>query len=375
MSDPNGTSVRRAVSRVDVRVVTGLALVGATIVTATVLFDAYPPGEHHHPANVVHPGKVGPSAAVFRADFPGEDLPDTLGHDGQQFYAIARQPLHPVRVAPDLDRPRYRLQRIAFPLLVSLLHPGGGGGGLVAATVVVGAIALAAGAFATGILSLQLGGPKWMALLFCLMPGAFAALRISTADTLALGAAIGAIALSLAGRHRWAVASAALAVLAKESLWLVLAGHALWRRDRAGAALAGIPALLGGAWWVFLRVLVVDNSEGVTEFVLPFTGLAHSMMERWMNGEHLVAAMSLALAFECGVLALLRVGLDHPLGWPILLQLILLPFLSTSVLGPTFNATRMTMPLIVMAFVAMVADERKRLRADATAPSAGTGSA
>ena len=130
-----------------------------------------------------------------------------------------------------------------------------------------------------------------------------------------------------------------------------------------------------GIYFIYVPYEIGPWAIGSTEFVLPFTGLAHSMMERWMNGEHLVAAMSLALAFECGVLALLRVGLDHPLGWPILLQLILLPFLSTSVLGPTFNATRMTMPLIVMAFVAMVADERKRLRADATAPSAGTGSA
>lgn len=354
-------------SRVDRLLLAGLALVGSSIITAVVLFDAYSPGEHHHPANVVYPGDSGPSSAVFRADFPGEELPDGLGHDGQQFYAIARQPMHPVGVAPDLDRPHYRLQRIAFPLLVSLLHPSGGGVGLVAATVAIGAIALAAGAFATGVLSMQLGGPRWMAFLFCLVPGAYTTLRISTADTLALGAAIGAIALSLAGRHRWAVASASLAVLTKESMWLVLAGHALWRRDRTGAALAGVPALLGAAWWVSLRVLVEDSSEGVTEFVLPFVGLADSM-GLWLGGEHPVAAMSVALAFECGLLALVRVGLDHPLGWPILFQLLLIPCLNINVIGLTFNATRVTMPLIVLAFLAVVANERNRIRESAAAP-------
>jgi len=345
-----------------------MSLVGAMILTAVVLQDAYPPGEHRHPANVVYPGALGPSAAVFRADFPGEELPDAIGHDGQQFYAIARQPMHLEEVAPDVDRPHYRLQRIAFPVLVWMLYPPGGGTGLVVATVMIGAVALAAGAFATGRLSVQLGGPRWMALVFCLLPGAYTTLRISTADTLALAAAIGAIVLSLAGRHRWAVASAVLAVLAKESMWLIVAGHALWRRDRAGAALAGIPALAGGAWWLTLRVLVKDSSEGVTEFVLPFVGIADSL-ELWLRGEHLIAATSVTLAFGLGVLALVRVGLSHPLGWAILIQLMFLPWLNINVLGLSFNGSRMTMPLLVLGLVTVIADERTRGRQTPATPS------
>src|SRR5690348_7272434 len=72
---------------------------------------------------LVDPGLRGPSVAVFRHDFPGKRLPDDEGHDGQQFYAIARQPMHPTAAARDLDRPRYRLQRILLPVLAWALHP------------------------------------------------------------------------------------------------------------------------------------------------------------------------------------------------------------------------------------------------------------
>jgi len=91
-----------------------------------------------HPANIVYPGERGPSAAVFKRDFPGATLPLTVGHDGQQVYAISRQPMHLRAVVPALDRPRYRLQRIIPPVLAWALHPQGGGRGLVLAIFAVG---------------------------------------------------------------------------------------------------------------------------------------------------------------------------------------------------------------------------------------------
>ncbi len=134
-----------------------LALVSAAFTTTSAIKAANLLGTH--PARMVFPGAEGPSARVFLEDFPNAKLPPGLGHDGQQFYAIARQPLHPNRIAPDLDRPRYRLQRIAFPLLVWMIHPHGGGKGLITATILVGALSLFAGGMATGLLSLKLGGP------------------------------------------------------------------------------------------------------------------------------------------------------------------------------------------------------------------------
>lgn len=346
------------------------AFVGSAIVTILAVLGAYAQ-EDPHPAEIVYPAAEGPSASVFVADWPDEPLGDGIGHDGQQFYAIARQPMHLAEVAPDLDRPHYRLQRIAFPALVWALHPSGGGDGLVVATVVVGGLALLAGGIAAGWLSVQLGGPPWVALVFCLLPGAFTTLRISTADTLALAAALAAVALSLGGRHRWAVGAGVLAVLAKESTWLLLLGVALWRRDRARALLAGVPAAVGGAWWIWLRLVVDDTSEGVTEFVPPFVGIADSL-DAWLAGDHVVAAVAVVLSLVLGALALARVGLRHPLGWAILLQLAFLPWLNRDVLGLTFNGTRMTMPLLVLSLIALLGDERRRAaeQASATAPAA-----
>src|SRR4051812_19502537 len=125
------------------------------------------------------------------APFLAKDIPDlpilAAGpHDGQQYYVIARQPMHPAAAAAGLDRPRYRLQRILFPWLAWALQPTGGGEGLVWAMFAVGVAGVLAGSVASGALSMQLRGPPWPAITFGLMTGSFTALRISTPDPLAV---------------------------------------------------------------------------------------------------------------------------------------------------------------------------------------------
>jgi hypothetical protein len=333
-------------------VVLALALGGAAINTTIAVKTAYPP--QSHPASIVRPGAEGPSARVFLEDFPNDRLPAGIGHDGQQFYAIARQPMHLNAIAPDLDRPRYRLQRMAFPLIVWILHPQGGGHGLVTATILVGALALFAGGVATGILSLQLGGSAWPALIYAFLPGAYMSMRISTADNLALAAGLGAIAFSISGRHRLAVSIGVLATLAKESTWLLLLGLALWRRDRRGACLAAVPAAVAGAWWIALRLLVKDNSAGITEFTMPLSGLWASI-KYWINGNEPLAHYIVPIAFAMGIGALMCVKLRHPLGPAILLQLLLLTVLNLDVMGLDANVSRVAMPLMVLSTVAIAA--------------------
>lgn len=364
----NSPAPVRSVGRSSAIRVVVTSITGSMIVTILVVLGTYG-HDDPHPAQIVHPAADGPSAAVFVADWPDEPLDPGIGHDGQQFYAIARQPMHLDAVAPALDRPHYRLQRIAFPVLVWALHPFGGGGGLVVATVVIGGLALMAGGIAAGWLSVQLGGPPWLALVFPLVPGALATMRISTADTLALAAALSAIAFSLSGRHRWAVPAGVLSVLAKESGWLLLLGLAVWRRDRHGAALAAIPAMIAGSWWIWLRLAVDDQSEGVTEFVLPFVGIAEAMEALWWNGEQLLAATTVVASLALGVLALTKVGLRHSLGWPILIQLLFLPWLNIDVLGLNDNASRMTMPLLVLAIVTLVGHAPGALTPPRAAPA------
>ena len=325
------------------------AVLGALLLGYGAYRNAFVPGVH--PANVVHPGAQGPSAAAILEDFPDDPLPPGLGHDGQQFYAIARDPLHPEQVAEHLDRPRYRLQRIAYPLTAWALHPTGGGEGLVLAVFATGVLAVLAGCLATGHLSRALGGGPLPTLAFVLAPGAWFALRFSMADSYALAAALAALAFSLRGRHRWAVAAAVLAVLAKESLILLPFGLLLYHRDRARLLLVAVPGAVAAAWWVALRLLVTDHSAGVIEFTYPFGGLV-SAVRVWAGGSAPIAMAAMVGTVLFAVLVLVRVRFRHPLGPAIAVQLAFLTVLGHNVLALDANGTRMTMPLLVLAVVA-----------------------
>ncbi len=111
-----------------------------------------------------------------------------------------------------------------------LLHPQGGGSGLVLAIVDVNSAALLLGGLAAGGLASAAGArPKvaeYMAFLFPLAPGSLAAFGLSTADILATALALSAILLSWRGRPASAIAAGVLAVLAKESILLLLIGYA-----------------------------------------------------------------------------------------------------------------------------------------------------
>ena len=91
-----------------------------------------------------------PAASVIGPDLGDDAVKASGAHDGAFFYLLARQPMHLDRVAPSLDRPRYRSQRILFPVLGWALHPSGGGPGLVWALFAVGVAGVAAGAVAMG---------------------------------------------------------------------------------------------------------------------------------------------------------------------------------------------------------------------------------
>ena len=352
----------------DARAVVLLAVLGALLLGYGAYRNAFVPGTH--PANVVHPGAEGPSAAAILEDFPDDPLPPGLGHDGQQFYAVARQPLEPEAAAEHLDRPRYRLQRIAYPFTAWLLHPTGGGEGLVLALFATGVLAVLAGALATGSLSLALGGGPLPALAFVLAPGAWFALRFSTADSYALAAAVAALALSVRSRHRWAVAAAVLAVLAKESLILLPLGLLVHHRDRARLWLVAGPGAVAAAWWIALRVLVTDHSAGVIEFTYPFGGL-WSAARAWSRGEAPFALATVVVTLLFALLVLARTGIRHPLAPAMVIQLTFLTVLGHDVLALDANGTRMTMPLFVLAVVAN-ATRRTGIAATAPGPEPGT---
>src|SRR5207237_980466 len=71
-------------------------------------------------------GARGPSLGVLAREVPGLVVTPNAGHDGQQFYAIARKPFRPRETARYLKDPSYRYRRILFPLVGWALAPHGG---------------------------------------------------------------------------------------------------------------------------------------------------------------------------------------------------------------------------------------------------------
>jgi hypothetical protein len=344
-----------------------LAVLATACMTVVVLWHVNHTGRT--PLNVIQPGAAGPSAAVIRTDFPGTDLPSGLGLDGQQYYAMARDPIHLDVAARSLDRPAYRWQRPLYPWLARAVHPSGGGDGLIFAFVVVGIAALVAGGVAAGVLSHRLGGGIWPAAVFPLLPGAFESLRVSVSDALALALALAALALAANRRTRPAVVAAVAAVLAKETAIVVLFGWLLAKRDRRSVAMV-VAAGGGAAWWAaWLRLVLPTGGKGdVNELGFPLSGLVGAVRDHWLAGTNQLGLLATVGALVVALVTLWKRGLRHPLGPVIALQLAFVSLMNRDVLGLDFGGTRSTMPLLALGLLALATPAVQRDRVDAVAP-------
>jgi hypothetical protein len=215
-------------------------------------------------ADLLQPGRSGPAAALVARDFPHFALPPGAGNDGQQFYAIARDPLHPTAVAPLLDRARYRLQRPGYPVLAWLLHPGGGGDGLVTAMLAVNTLAAALAAGALGWWAARRRRAPGWGLLALALPGAYLAMRISCADLLAGALALLAAVLLLDGRWWPAALLGVGAAVTKETSLILLVGVAVgaWRHRPPTPAAARAARVWRHRPWT--PAAVVAPAVGVT---------------------------------------------------------------------------------------------------------------
>jgi hypothetical protein len=293
-----------------------------------------------------------PAYPLLQRELGDSATRDGGGHDGAFFYALAESPLHPGDVEQYLDGPRYRTQRIFFPLVVWVLHPTGGGPGLVATMFGVGALGVLGGGIAMGGLTAQLGGsPRWGAA-FGLLPGTWISLRISTPDPLALALALAAVLVMMRGRVVWAVLLAVAAVLTKEPLWLVPAGYALYRRDRDGLLLAVVPGVVGAAWFLYLRATLPARNSDVPAFGPPFQGWYQSV-KFWLTGAEPLGMISFVGAVLLAAAALIW-RRRHPLWWAVVLNLGLAVVASADVLGPERNSVRSLLALQVVALIALL---------------------
>jgi hypothetical protein len=304
---------------------------------------------------------------VFLEDMRDPLLLQGTGHDGQQFYAIAREPMHLRDAAKYLDSARYREQRVGFPVLAWLVHPTGGGRGLVWALLGVNALGVVVAGLAVGLVTTSYRGPPAVAATAAIVPGAFASLWVGTPDVLAFGLALLAVALAVRGHARVALPVAVLAVLTRETAILVLLAYVVGRRRwRQDAALLVGPGALLLAWYLVLHELVPDGPVS-PPVGLPFAGIASSMRWGFSSGQNWqipAGAASLLLGLVLGLLALAYSRITW-LRWAVALQLLLIVFLDGIALGPFFNAARIAAPVTLLSVVAL-ASRRDVPRALAT---------
>lgn len=320
-------------------------------------------------ARLIAAGEQGPAAAVVRADLPDAVLAPDVGHDGQQFYAIARAPMHLGEVAGSLDRPRYRLQRPLLPWLAWMLHPTGGGPGLIWAMFGVGAGALLLVGCTTGTLVVRSSGSPWWGAVAPLLPGAWSTLSIGGSDMLALGLALCAIAAHETRRRAWVAPAAVGAVLAKESVIVLLAGYALghlwrwWRVERSVIVadvipMVGAPVLMAGAWWTVLRGVPASGPQ-VVELVAPLAGWWEVLRRSVTDSQAVAWTVLLLAAVGLGVVAARRCA-EPPWRWALIAQLGFISLLGADVLGPNLNGARSTAPLVVSSLIVLASPARRR---------------
>lgn len=217
-------------------------------------------------------GVEGPSAALLKRELPADAVVfASKGHDGQQFYAIARHPFQPAEVRPFLDWPSYRERRILLPVLAGALAPHGGVR-LIGAFLLLGLIGVALAAWACLHLP---GAPPLLPLVVALVPGIGVALCLSLADALATGLALVALVVAMTGRFRWTVSFLVLASLTRETSVLAAAAIAcapgLTLRRRAVTVL--VPAGVLAAWTLWATAQVHGSlNDGADQFSAPILG-------------------------------------------------------------------------------------------------------
>jgi hypothetical protein len=263
-----------------------------------------------------------------------------MGHDGQLYYMIARDPfgLGPTPgdlAAFDLNPPRYRYRRILYPLLA-----GGfgrfGGGATVLGMILCVAIGVGLATVATADLTYQLGLTGRTAFLAAANVGALVSAMILTADAFALGLALSGVALASRLRLGPAAAVFALACLTKEIYLLVPISISGWlwgkRFRREAIALATISSLPLALWSLWVWSNIPEAPPKISILELPMVGLFQGVA-RWMrlgdNSVQILLAIYTAISFITSVTMLL-VGRNVMLRW-LIAPWIVVAFCSASI--------------------------------------------
>jgi len=313
-------------------------------------------------------GDQAASRPFVERDFADPVLVRGYGHDGQQFYVVARSVTAPDGLQTldgNVDRPRYRARRILFPLLAA---PFGAGAPTVWAMLAISLTAVGAAAVAAGRLARRVGGPVWLGLSVALTPALLIGVRASLGDALAFSLALWGVVL-WRKRLGWAVVLFALAALTRETTLVVPAACFLVGTKRQRLALAvpfGVYAAWGLAvtWLVHPRVSQDSTSpvaDALRQFALPFQSWRDlGLGSRTIQLAVLLTVVSLVSAW------VLRHRLPE-VAWWLVADVVLIAIAGTGVAEDLLNYARLA-PLagVGVALAAWVAHDESRRSTGAT---------
>ncbi len=323
----------------------------AAVLVAVALAALWPAAwarSNHSAEALLGAGTTGPARELMARELPDAPRFPGLGHDGQQFYAVARHPFDPPAVRDQLDSPAYRYRRILFPALAGTLAPNGGRS-LVFALLAISLAGVALGAWATSRLP---GAPAWLPLAVGLTPGVGVALALSLGDALATGLTLAAVAASLRRRWAWMTVALVAAALTRETLILVAVGllftPGLPNRWKLASILS--PLATAGTWALWsAHALGTPALDGSGQLGLPFVG--------WLQSAESPLGQLVGLL----TLLVLAVGAwrtrTSDRGVAILLGLhcLLMVCLADDVTSSWLNTTRVGAPVFALAVWAIVA--------------------
>ena len=315
-----------------------------------------------HVGVLLHVGSNNPLLSRMQSELGPLVPADPIGHDGQLYYLVARDPMartHTPSILASIDNngPRYRYRRILFPLLA-----GGFGqfGGLTTLYSMIGWLAAAMGLASVAIadLGFVLNVRSNLIIIAIINAGALASLLFLTPDMLALALALGGVALTARSRIGLAVLAFALAALTKEVYLVVPWALALWswRHNmgrRAVSMLALVPTVPLALWSAWVAAAVPGVPAGVENLGLPFNGFMQAV-PYWTGAESnavelwLIAFVGLTLVMSA---VALRIAPSTPMGTIVGAWLTIACLATLQVWGKPNNAVRvfaMLWPLSIL---------------------------
>lgn len=293
-------------------------------------------------------------------------LTSDLGHDGRFFFVQANDPwlLEPDDNASIMDRPVYRAQRMAYPVLASLggiLPPTGVVWGMMVANI----IAMSAGALVCGLLAVRFGGSAWWGLAFPFNIGLISEFSIGGAGIIAAAAGFAAVLFLLEEKGLGSSLLFAISCLAREVMLIAVAGAVIWllvaKQPRLAARIAVWPVIVVVAWGVYIR-LVLPSGGAVAEgnIGLPFAGFVDNFSNWRADPFELLVGLIVVVVLVFYSYRALR--MPSLTAWTFLPFAVLAFTLAEPVWDGYFNITRAVAPILTAYFLIAFAQSVEKQR-------------